>query len=1365
LRIFAASLLIFFVLASPLLGQKYNVDIQQFSVANGLSSRSIQGHFIGKDGFLWLNDGKNIQRYDGYDFKTFSKSAFPKILKDISSIGQTKDGWIWMMSKFSGRLRFMHPLSGEVLSPEKLLLPKVYDDLNLLLPQLVKGHRVALNGLRSFSVTSDRSVTFFDFERGIYNEIELADKGDGYELSLIDSKGNLWIDNHNESQYTQYNQKGKVLQKKENVEGVFGINDKVYYSKKTGKREELLLLVEDGLNTEQSVFRSPEGYKIRQILDEKIWCLGSEGWKVFEFSGDLVYELSREDFEEQLFEGLNYQKIKKGRFGKYYLASHFGFSIIEIRENKFTQMLTSEEGVPADFKRSGPRGILATKDSVLVSFEYGGLVLFDKKNSDNFRIIYPEPEDESSKTYTGRSLLIDKNNNYWVSGENEIRKFSLERNEHYEYRFKDTNYFGVSWASFLDANDDIWLGHKHLGISITNTRNNTTKLYTFSELGFDKTQISIFHFSYDKDNLLRACTDSGIYLLDMQKKKVVKHYHLKGEGEFYLPSDVIYHLHQDKDDNTWLGTAEGLLLWKKDTDEKRLFNQNDGLSNNVIYAVYEDEKERLWLSSNYGIMSFDKKSKDIQIYLPKDGLPHEEFNRLSHFYEKEGSGSGTIYFGSMNGIVAFKPDDFVYKNKNKASVTLSEFEVFDGQKGQLVQKTRELSETKTIIFKPTDRFLKLKFVLPNFEEKGRSLYAWTIDGVYDNWIFQKENSLQIGVLPYGEHRLRIKGKTGADDWSEEELTYLIQVLKPVYLRNWFIIMSAAALLSGIFFYLNWRTNWYKKRQQSLETAIEKATSQIKEDKQTIEVQAEELRQLDKVKSRFFANVSHELRTPLTLILGPIGSVLKSGELGARNFTLLKKARQGGKDLLTLVGALLDLSKMEASKMDLHEQPEVFYSLVRRIVSTFAAHAQAQGIKFTFEHQVEEDLRLNLDKNKLETILNNLLSNAVKFTSVGQSIHVQTEDAANALKIVVGDTGRGIHPDDLPHIFDRFYQSSQKDAVIEGGTGIGLAVSREFAELMGGTLTAESVLNKGSKFTFVFPKKEVLGAIDDRDKFGGGILSEKEETEEEVNLIPQPEVIVKKENTVLVTEDNPALRSYLKTILSPYYNVLTASNGQKALDILTNSLEQNTLKNPKIDLLVSDIMMPTMDGMQLLKVMKSKDYFRNIPVILLTARAEMQDKLAALRIGVEDYLVKPFEEEELLVRIENLLSNYQERKNIDTEEKIVSRPTISVEDEQWLQEVRQNFDKSLSNNNYSVSQLAYDLAISERQFRRRIKQLTGLSPLPFLKEIRLLKSRHLLEQKRYKTISQVATDVGFRNPDTFSRNFSQRFGKKPSDYLN
>ncbi len=587
------------------------------------------------------------------------------------------------------------------------------------------------------------------------------------------------------------------------------------------------------------------------------------------------------------------------------------------------------------------------------------------------------------------------------------------------------------------------------------------------------------------------------------------------------------------------------------------------------------------------------------------------------------------------------------------------------------------------------------------------------------------------------------------------------------LRTILSITALALAVAGLLF-----TVLRRQRKQKHKLAAQNAL---------IQQQAEELKSLDVAKSRFFANVSHELRTPLTLLLGPIRSVLKSGTLDNRNATLLKLARQSGEDLLKLVGSLLDLSKLEHGKMVLQENPEQVFSLMQRIVSTFDSHAGYLGIRLDFSYRAEKDLHLHLDREKVEIILNNLLSNAFKCTGKGGEVKVSVEDRGNTLLISVRDTGRGISPADLPHVFDRFYQSKEKNIPAEGGTGIGLALCRELIALMSGNIRAESIPGSGSTFFVELPKKEVL--IEPLTK---GVISDNIQSTVWETSFPLPSapddhplnahhlslithhlsfITPPSKTTILVVEDNRSLSDYLHTILSPYYQVVTAGNGQEALELLPNAGPKNR-KRTFPSLILSDLMMPVMDGYQLLEELKGNDATRHIPVIMLTARADARDKLKALRIGVDDYLTKPFDEEELLVRIENLLQNRAARQDAVAETDTQTEPappTLSSADAAWLEQFEAFVRKNLANDILTVPMLAHEFAMSESTLLRQLKRLTGFSPMQYLQEIRLDEARRLLENRTSDSIAQIASKVGYGEVRFFSRIFKQRFGKSPSNY--
>ncbi|MDO8368847.1 MAG: ATP-binding protein [Saprospiraceae bacterium] len=546
--------------------------------------------------------------------------------------------------------------------------------------------------------------------------------------------------------------------------------------------------------------------------------------------------------------------------------------------------------------------------------------------------------------------------------------------------------------------------------------------------------------------------------------------------------------------------------------------------------------------------------------------------------------------------------------------------------------------------------------------------------------------------------------------------------------------------------------------------------------ETISQQAEELQSLEKLKSRFFANVSHELRTPLTLILGPVSSLLKHGKKTGDEHNLLQFIERNARQLQKLINEILDLSKLEDNKLELSEEPVHIFPYLKEQMAQFHSFADCDNLKFEINYHADESLILMLDKSKFEKIVHNFLSNAMNFTPQGGKVTLGIAETEDHLEISVRDTGQGIHPDDQPHIFDRFYQSKQPDAKTEGGTGIGLSLCKELAQLFGGEVWAKSKWGKGSVFYFKFPKKVVEANLGGNSKLPPKFEPTGQTWVEESPVsttsiaklggnLKLPPNLMPRETTILVVEDNPDLRQYLQFLLSDYH-VLTAENGQDALDCL--------LQTAACQLIISDLMMPVMDGFQLLEKLKSDDRWRHLPVIMLTAKVNVGAKLNALRIGVDDYLTKPFEEEELKARIKNLLRNYQERMAYfsgmgadeapDEKNALPEKPVIAQVDSEWLKEVETVFSKTLSDRNFNLEWVASELSLSTRQFSRRLQKLIGLSPNHYLQEMRLQIAKDQLLNGKYATVKETGYAVGFRDTPYFSTLFQERFGVPPSAYL-
>ncbi|HET9571833.1 MAG TPA: two-component regulator propeller domain-containing protein [Bacteroidales bacterium] len=794
----------------------------------------------------------------------------------------------------------------------------------------------------------------------------------------------------------------------------------------------------------------------------------------------------------------------------------------------------------------------------------------------------------------------------------------------------------------------------------------------------------------------------------------------------------------------WFCTQDGLCLY----DQKHkitVFHTEDGLPNNCVQSIEEDKKGILWLGTSKGLSRLEVNNKEGKIacsftnYSEYDGLQGLPFNFHAHLKAKD----GTMYFGGSNGFNYFKPLE-AYSGKKILNPVITGLNLF----GKPVVQNREyngriilknaIGKVQRIKLHYDENFLSLEFSALNYLEPGHTVYRYRLEGLDQDWVLlrSREGRATYTDLKPGSYTFRVIASTNGKDWDGREATVAIVIRPPFWasaLARFFYLLLAIYLFYQLLEFFR------RRNQKKLEEHRERERASQKEE-------------LDQMKFRFFTNISHEFRTPLTLILTPLENMVQHlGESVPLDIQSLKQQlasiHRNAQNLLSLVNQLLDFRKLEMAGVELRLNYGDMVDFTRLICAEFAELAKTKNIYLSFE-TLEKSIYMGFDKEKMQKILNNLLSNALKFTpSTGEvKVEMRKEPFGPANKemllITVEDSGEGISSADLPHIFERFYQSKRENEQYLG-SGIGLHLVREYVDLHHGEVVAESEPGKGSSFTLYFP----LDLLEVENMPTESVL-EQPEAKPMVELEgPQDR------RTILLVEDNSEFRQFLKEQLSRLYVIYEAPDGVAGMDFAVEH---------QPDLIVSDLMMPRRDGLEFCRMLKSDLRTSHIPFILLTARSAEDVKLTGYEVGADYYLTKPFNLDILLVRINSLIENQRNRqeyfrKTIEVEP---SQITITSLDEKLMHRCIGLVEEHMENAEYSVDDLANDVGISRGHLYRKLLAITGKSPVEFIRILRLKRAAQLLHQSQL-SVNEVAYSVGFNNPKYFRKYFKDEFGVSPS----
>lgn len=886
---------------------------------------------------------------------------------------------------------------------------------------------------------------------------------------------------------------------------------------------------------------------------------------------------------------------------------------------------------------------------------------------------------------------------------------------------------------FEDASGKMWIGTEYGIYSYVDN-----KLIIENEITSKLRDRSVYGILIDNQEKLWVGTyGGGISVFDKDGKIVEQ---INSESGF--SSNSISHIYMDSKGAIWVATRNG-IGYIEDTNypqNYKLYNHENGLEDSHVRAIQEDQDGNIWVSTNDGISYWDKIKNKFDNYDHRDGIPIGNFIEGSSCITSD----GTIYFGSLNGVCYFNPHELTNKHK-VAPVQIMEVKSFN-RKTENREEELLISYVNGKIDLPYNQnSFRVSFSVPDYSQNQQIEYSYMIYGLDNAWYnTQGENQVTFRNMPAGDYTFKVKARMKNQDWDESHIASLeIRIHPPIWLTWYAKLLYMIVIFSGIYLFIRSYKNRLKLKS-SLE--LERKNSQNKQE-------------LNDDRLRFYTNITHELRTPLTLILGPLEDLIHDSNLSSYYNTKINTIHSSAIQLLNLINQILEFRKTETQNRKLTVLKGDLGSLVTEIGLRYKELNRNKKTNFYINIDTTDTI-LYYDADMVNTILNNLLSNAVKYTPEGDiSITMRSISELNNkyTEIEVSDTGYGIDMESLPHIFDRYYQAKGKYQ--SSGTGIGLALVKSLAELHEGTLEVVSSLGKGTSFTFrILTENTYPNALHTEEK---EVIQLKEPEKENTTGESIDQESIDEHPVILIIEDNTDIRQYISSSLAMGYNVITADNGKEGLEMALKDIP---------DIIVSDIMMPEMDGIELCRIIKDDIRTSHIPVILLTVKDSIQDKEEGYESGADSYLTKPFSAKLLRSRIQNLLDSRKKlakqiaAQTVELKNKKDSSPIrMSILDEQFLNKLTNMVEENLDMEQLDIAFIIDKMNMSHSTFYRKVKGLTGLSPSEFIRKIKLMNSLKLLLTGNYN-ISEAAYMTGFNNLPYFRQCFKDEYGLSPSEYL-
>ena len=1317
-------------------------QFKHLEVSDGLSNNSVNTICKDRDGFMWFGTATGLNRYDGYTFKIYQHAENdPESLPDnyITDIVEMPDGRFWINTARGYVLFdkeqdcFITDVTGFMKNLESGGVPEqVFVDR--------EGNTcLSVAGEGCYRYKEGGKATFFSYvEHSLpeYGVTQIAECSDG--LLLIYNTGLLVCLDH----------------------ATLAIK---------WKFDEIKKYIPAGKTIEFSLFVDRDNCIWAYSL-MGIWAYdcGTKSWRtdltaIWSSRPDVIIHAVAQDIEGRIWVGKDYDGIdvfekETGKVTSLVAHDDNGRSL---SHNTIYDLYADRDGIM--WVGTYKKGVSYYSESIFKfnMYEWGDITCIEQADENKLWLGTNDHGILLWNRFTGKaepfwrdaerqlpnpvvSMLKSKDGKLWVGTFNG-GLYCMNGSQVRSYKEVVGNALASNnvWALVEDDKGRIWIASLGGGLQCLEPSSGTFETYASNNSALLENNVTSLCWG-DDNTLFFGTANQGVGMMDMRTREIKK---VQGQsGSMKMSNDAVNHVYKDSRGLIWIATREGLNVYDV---RRHLFLDLSPVAEakgSFIAAITEDQERNMWVSTSRKVIrvtvASDGKGSylfDSRAYNSEDGLQNCDFNQRSI----KTLHNGIIVIGGLYGVNVFAPDHIRY-NKMLPNVMFTGLSLFDeavkvGQSyGGRVSIEKELNDVENVEFDYKQNIFSVSFASDNYNLPEKTQYMYKLEGFNNDWL-----TLPLGVhnvtftnLAPGKYVLRVKAINSDGYVGMKEATLGIVVNPPFWMSWWAYLLYTIGLVV-VFFLARYRM--LKREREKFHL-------------QQIENEVAKNEEINNMKFRFFTNVSHELRTPLTLIISPLEGMLKetTDELQSTRLQLMYRNAQR---LLHLVNQLLDFRKGEMSTHQLSLSEGDIISYVHSVCNSFLLMADKKHIQFSFFSGIDT-FSMAFDADKVGKIVMNLLSNAFKFTPEGGRVTVMIEHVAGTpdmLEIKIADTGIGISDVDKEHIFERFYQADHKGVEETTGNGIGLSLVRDFVTLHEGEVKVFDNIGTGSVFVIQFPVKHVETQVQLPPETGISIGEEedkeiKEETREETERKDFP--------LLLIVDDNEDFRIFMRYSLELQYRVKLAVNGNEAWEMMQEELP---------DLVISDVMMPQMDGNELCRLIKQDKRTAHIPVILLTARQNTEAKLEGLQTGADDYVTKPFNMTILVLRIRKLieLSRYH-RVTQGMIDPVPSEIVITSLDEKLIEKAIKYVEDNMSRTELSVEELSRELGMSRVHLYKKLLQITGKTPIEFIRVIRLKRAAQLLRESQLH-VSEVAFEVGFNNPKYFSRYFKDEFGVLPSVY--